>query len=206
MSAPMVRAVLEGTKNQTRRVMKPQPCAGWNPMKELVEIHDLSLGEKGLDKPLGMGICNHDGDEGYVSKYGIPGDLLWVRETFRLGMKSFVEPQIIYRADDEEVFGAPWKPSIFMPRAASRITLEITQIGVERLQDISEADAVDEGIESAKYPHPQADTVYRNYLEDSKWFNSPVSSYRSLWEKINGEDSWNENPWVWKISLKRIKP
>ena len=145
----MVRAILDGRKTQTRRVVKP--------------------------KPDDSGLWNND-----KCPYGKPGDRLWVRETF------FVDgPRIQYRADHH---GAPketiWKPSIFMPRSASRILLEITDIRVERLHDISADDEKKEGIYS-----PIHELLF--------W---------ALWQKINGPESWDANPWVWVITFKKIIP
>jgi len=100
-----------------------------------------------------------------------------------------------------------WKrPAIFMPRAANRITLEVTGVCVERLQDISAADAKAEGIEGQFENGP-----WRNYSRDGYWFpegkdTAPVLSYRSLWEQINGAGSWAANPWVWCVSFRRIRP
>ncbi len=85
-----------------------------------------------------------------------------------------------------------WRPSIFMPRWASRITLEVTEVRVERLQDISEADAIAEGV----LPTGNA----------SKWIDDPRLAYRALWESINGAGSWDMNPWVWVVGFKRVKP
>ncbi|WP_423454327.1 hypothetical protein [Ottowia sp. VDI28] len=93
-----------------------------------------------------------------------------------------------------------WKrPAIFMPRAASRITREITSVRLERIQAISEADAIAEGIE-------RQGGGWRNYLDANAGvcFRSPVNSFRSLWESINGPDSWDANPWVWALTLKRL--
>jgi len=186
----MVQAILAGNKTQTRREIKVTVVEGAT--------------AKGC-------------------KYGTVGDQLWVRETFRHfgnkseGGKNFA--LVTYRQDgisrEIEVENppvekwwntgyAPWKPPIFMPRAASRITLEITGIRVELLQDISDGDAVAEGIESVKYPSPEADVVYRNYMHKSKWFLNPVESYQSLLERIKGPGSWEKNPLCWVISFKKI--
>jgi hypothetical protein len=189
----MIHAILSGTKTQTRRIMKPQPSAEWCPQPEIVELHNLSLGEEGLDHPLGMGICNGDGEEGYVSKYGIPGDRLWVRETFRLDTR---DGQFFYCASSFHPERFSWKPSIFMPRKASRITLEITGVRVERLNDISDLDACAEGADG---PHPtfQAGDVGEDGPE------SFIAGYREIWETINGVNSWEKNPWVWVLEFRK---
>ena len=120
------------------------------------------------------------------------GDHLWVRETFSIPFKGAL--QWVYRADGAAPFGK-WKPSIFMPRAFSRLTLEIISVRVERLQQISGADAVAEGInceEPFKVPY------CGEYVATAKL------RYRHLWESINGAGSWAENPWVWVIGFKKL--
>ncbi len=137
--------------------------------------------------------------------YGIPGQRLWVKETFSIfGMEAKPEQErpVFYRADDDsrEGFMTPpdlkWKPSIFMPRWASRITLEITAIRAERVQDISEADAKAEGIETIADPFKAGDIYWKNYTYEWKLprgpedgvimgFKNPINSYRSLWNSIN---------------------
>ena len=175
-SAPMVRALLNGHKTQTRRIVKPQPLTwDWPEMKSR------------LTTPGILGLC----------KQGQPGDRLWVKETFRE-----IYGRVAYRADVKngiipyhhclpESAWRPWKPSIFMPRKTSRITLAVSNVKVERLQDISESDALDEGCpgdcEYHGHPTPKC----------SDW-------YRLLWESINGPGSWAANPWVWVITFQRI--
>ena len=128
--------------------------------------------------------------------YGQPGDRLWVRETFRSKQQCGETIDWTYRADcpalTEYLF--PWKPSIFMPRQASRITLEIVGVRVERLQDISDFDAYKEGAES------KASRVTGPYCM------SYVEGFKQLWESINGPDSWDQNPWVWVVEFKEVKP
>lgn len=172
-SAPMVRAILAGTKTQTRRVAKPQRKTGLGDLDALAQHQ--------------YGLC----------PYGKPGDRLWVRETFRgpLDDGSFG-----YRATHDGPFtwhSYTWKPSIHMPRAASRITLEITDVRVERLQDISEEDAIAEGIEllNGRY-------TFNGGLHESR---TAVESYQALWEQLNGSESWWANPFVWVISFRRIE-
>lgn len=189
-SGPMVRAILEGRKTQTRRMMKPQPYRSgtgtwfWSPNKNV----------------------HHVGDDGMFQfvvssmscPYGRPGDRLWVRETFAPNLVlplSDREPgDFIYRADLQggvTKYSAQWKPSIFCTRAASRITLEIVAVRVERLNDITEADAMAEG------PTP---SIVGADLDHIKW----RAGYATLWEIINGAGSWDKNPWVWVIEFKRI--
>jgi hypothetical protein len=184
-NALTVRAILEGRKTQTRRVMKNQPSEFFSPSP--VEMYSPSVEDKDGFLEAGpeiFGCYDRNGeDEGYKCRHGQPGDRLWVRETFAL--HDHREPPIIYyRADDEtkhESAGA-WKPSIQMPRWASRITLEITGVRVERVQGISESDAKAEGFESA-------------YL------------FRKYWEELYGNHGGlglASNPWVWVIEFCRV--
>lgn len=200
-SAPMVLALLDGNKTQTRRVVKPQP--EWT---EPATIWQQGDGHSGP----GWYAHNEDyPDEGalfYRCPYGQPGDRLWVRETWchQWNDKTgYQENGYWYRAttpDVQHVDGAeksPWKPSIHMPRAASRITLEITAVRVERLQDISDADAQAEGIVPAGDGNGWQTADTRHYMAD------PVASYMSLWESINGPVA---NPWVWVIEFRKVTP
>jgi len=198
MSAPMVLAVLNGTKTQTRRVMKLQPHS----------------------PPSKVGCAEWETSQGqFRCPYGIAGDRLWVRETFQFvhansdgqrqtfnSAKPFTQHDyrwIEYAATPRDNEPPPkWKPSIFMPRWANRITLEIVSVRVERLQDISEEDAISEGIEnsniaSSKWP-------WKNYRGENCWVDSPLYSYQSLWESINGKGSWAKNHWLWVIEFKKI--
>lgn len=178
-SGPMVRALLAGTKTQTRRVCKP---ARDQALSYVVAIPDTAMwgDEEGLATS-------------FACPYGRPGDRLWVRETWRVfGGREYEYQQLAsavqYRADEVGFEQKDWRPSIFMPRWASRITLEVTGARVERLNDISEADAVAEGIP----PFPTSPS------------NIPRMHYATLWNSINGAGSWDANPWVWAISFKRV--
>ena len=187
-SGKMVRAILDDRKTMTRRVVKPQP-------------------EQDTDCPyhIGTGIER----KARICPYGKPGDRLWVRETFAEGLSN--KEGIAYRAtskwyDFED--GTPenfkeikWKPSIFMPRWASRITLEITNVRVERLQDISEEDAKREGVES----NFDEGVVYYGPL--NKGHADARIAFSWLWDSINAKRgySWESNPWVWVVEFKRIK-
>lgn len=180
-SAPMVRALLAGTKTQTRRVVKParDPNIGcW-----------MTPGEIALDASTVQEV---------ISPYGQPGDRLWVREAWAKTQPiqlPWPQTMVVYREGDNRTdYGGPWKPSIHMPRAFSRITLEVTGVHVERLQDISVADAIAEGVNI----HPDHHSKPRESIY------SAVEAYRDLWESINGPESWEANPWVWVVSFKRI--
>ena len=206
-SAPMVRALLDGTKTQTRRIWKMPPGMGWYISgalkgKETGDICDLT----------GPGWCSVDEVH---CPYGQTGDHLWVRETFAHIYRDNTRPDdrrsddVAYRADHpglyEYAYGT-WKPSIHMPRWASRITLEVTNVRVERLQEISYEDAIAEGIiDPATIPEFPAslnpsETV-AEYCRRKKW---PQRQYRDLWESINGTGSWDLNPWVWVVEFKTV--
>ena len=203
-SAPMVLAILAGAKTQTRRPVKPRK-----------------------DRAIGCELACHElagevnaGD--YMNAPWAPGDRLWVRETHAIvprtayawsnGVEQVIRPDddhdaAIFRAGwDRSSSGFSWRPSIHMPRWASRITLEVTDVRVERLQDISEKDAQAEGIERTEdfFGCP----CWRVYGEpdgaDVVAPDDPIGSYRSLWELINGPGSWGANPWVWVVSFRRL--
>jgi hypothetical protein len=207
-SAPMVRAILEGRKTQTRRALNPQPEGGiqYNPCTP-------------------HGVLNGRGNV-LVCRHGKRGDRLWVRETHEAyyltrGEKSY-SAGVKYRADDEKRLiqidaltyqklnstdSKGWTPSIHMYRWASRIDLEITGVRVERLHDISDQDAIAEGID--RVGGEFSCSPWRNYRlgkpgEMNMHCASPQRSYMTLWESINGAGAWNENPWVWVIEFKKI--
>lgn len=140
------------------------------------------------------------------SKYW-QGDIIWVRETF-----AKIGDNYIYKADEcIEHKDVKWKPSLFMPRDACRIYLEITDVRFERLNDISEVDAINEGIIPLLMSRQQKieeGQLYMDYISKPTLLNEgldPVNSYKSLWEKINGIGSWDGNPFVWVYNFKRIK-
>jgi len=189
-SAPMVRAILEGRKTMTRRVIK-------NPdlIKEVCD---------GI--PMFEDSFGNWHETATRCPYGQPGDRLWVRETFDYGLST--KSGIAYRATSKwEDFedGTPkdfdeikWKPSIHMPRWASRLTDEITAIRVERLQDISEEDALAEGVE-------RFTSGWKNYTDPTVCCQTARASFFTLWESINGPGSWNANPLAWVIEFKMVK-
>lgn len=217
-SAPMVRAILDGSKTQTRRVMKPQPreaSPGPGIRAALYRPGDFVW----PDKVPGCSIisCKPHGPDGWAeenSPYGKPGDRLWVRESHWMDRRDTtlavmnVDGFVVARNGHETgeksnpkelSLNHFWKlrPSIHMPRWASRISLEITRVRVERLQDISEADAMAEGAQQTDggwWTHDKSDPITGN---------DPIESYRRLWERINGPDSWTANPWVWVVQFRR---
>lgn len=210
----MVRAILEGRKTQTRRVVKPMRgfehnniCAP-HLMKERgkVWMHGPMTERVGCTVP-----C----------PYGVPGDRLWVRETFyddcfrdKGEAPTGPDSDVYYRADvpsgrfeDAGYWGEPgggWKPSIFMPRWASRISLPITSIRVERLQDISEEDAKAEGIACVPFCPDDGFPVCDGYtafpgVENSILWPTAREAFFELWRGINGEETLRSNPWAWVV-------
>ena len=193
-SAPMVRAILEGRKTVTRREVKKRAAldclaAGFEPAF--------------LALPGNADLC----------PYGKPGDRLWVRETFNRTNPGGESGVYYYRADGKfpKCIGGgrftsaeSWKPSIHMPRAASRIVLEVVAVGVERLQDISEEQAIAEGcqaLEGCKW-HTFEEAAAGVPMHD----HTALDAFEALWESINGEESWASNPWVWVVEFKQVTP
>lgn len=201
--APMVRAIQEGRKTVTRRPVKATKAhadgfmmldhgKGWRPYNA---FGDFASDHEGMEYPIA---CPH----------GKLGDRLWVRETCFINdyreasvpEQERADCEIHYRADgipdfegEEELIR--WRPSIHMPRWASRILLEVTDVRVERLQDITEEQALAEGIKK------HSDGGY--HVEDGKHFSdSPVESFACLWSSVGGD--WDANPWVWCVIFKRI--
>lgn len=191
----MVRALLDGSKTQTRRALNARSLALLEAAAKVGECYALGSME-----------TIHENDMAcYVQfcPYGEVGDRLWVRETHNRhgGMLTYrADGDWIadYHRDHPDQPRIQWKPSLFMRREASRILLEITEVRVERLQDISEADALAEGIV------PQRDGGFG--LAGTTHYHSadPRMSYWALWEAINGSGSVEANPWVWAVSFRRL--
>ena len=184
-SAPMVRALLAGTKTQTRRIVKARDL-------EWMDVH------QGLREP----------DNAERCPYGQPGgDRLYVRETFgHFERNENFAPgcEVFYRADGESLAVEPWRPSIHMPRWASRITLEITGVRVERLQEISEADAKAEGADCLTWSGIEGTAADLIDWPLKEVAHPHRNGFAVLWESINGPESWNANPWVWVVSFRRL--
>jgi hypothetical protein len=207
-SGPMVRAILEGRKTQTRRVVKlpnhaPTSGAFWDHAGyQPFEVRPAEWGFRWKEWPTMMPA---DGSPYFKCPFGTAGDRLWVKETFIDDQKNFPGAPIryVYRADHPEgILGPGWTPSIFCTRAASRITLEITSVRVERLNAISESDALAEGIDTSTCRvTSQAEAIADGRLCSVDY----VDGYRKLWESINGAGSWAANPWVWVIGFRRIE-
>ena len=170
-SGPMVRAILDGRKTQTRQVVKNQERA-WN----FWRMFPTPSGDRFAFR---CNITTHD----LKCTYGQQGDRLWVRETW---MDS--------RGEDRR-----WKSPVTMPRWASRITLEVESVRVERLQEISEEDAKAEGIDGW---HWDGDVL--PFVAANRHLHPAVLKYALLWQSINGPGSWAENPWVWVVTFRRV--
>lgn len=195
-SSPMVRALLDGSKTQTRRVVKPQP------------YRDDYMADGDVRRQFAT-----------LSPYGQPGDRLWVRETWRTDAtldrrapSDFAGWPVKYEADGAVLshgahFGntdGKTRVSIHMPRWASRILLEITGVRVERLHDISDADIEAEGIDMVALA--EAQERYDVIAKDGNASGRPTlrSAWRDLWESTGGD--WDANPWLWAISFRRVTP
>ena len=197
----MIRAILANTKTQTRRVVKPQP-AGEIRRGEPDFNHwiDTKYWERQNQKE-NRGI----GTRGFACPYGQPGgDRLYVRETWaaphaydHLPPRLIPQDARIHYAATEDRGGLLWRPSIHMPRWASRIILEVTSVRVELLQDISEADAVAEGCKPIRPELVQDGLIVRPG-------RSAVEEFRLVWEQIHGGGSWEKNPFVWVVTFRRI--
>lgn len=209
----MVRALLDGRKTQTRRIIK-DCTVGRDPISKFIKIGKKFIGCYPEDVPELIREC---------CPYGVPGDRIWVRETWaeagasapdlKLYRASYPEhvPSIYENVPPTEEIR--WTPSIHMPRTASRILLEITGVRVERLNAISPEDAESEGLERTNFTgfgdepglpsYPEPD-VYFDPLK-KQWKEYPPEAFAGLWESIYGEGSWLANPWVWVIEFKRVE-
>lgn len=189
-SAPMVQAILEGRKTMTRRVMKPQPVN----VIQLIGRDNLPTDEYGLCLSFSRVIDKHA-----RCPHGQPRDRLWVRETWNKTNPSGDIGYFFYRATDEDKYpDACWRPSIFMPRCASRILLEIIAVRAERLNDISGEDCIAEGI-------PKRTEINGGVPLNGDIWRDARKGFRSLWDTINF-NGWDANPSVWVITFRRLKP
>lgn len=190
-STPMVQAILEGRKTQTRRIVN-----GSFPIGNFEETLKKSILKV--------------------------GDIIWVRETFAMSFDTENHPELndnpiekwetgyVYKADGKPKYMIDkWKPSLFMPKSACRIFLEVTDIRIERLNEISETDAVAEGILDMFYGKDIAGNAYFDYMDKKGGWdcvaNDAIHSYQTLWQKINGVNSWEENPFVWVYTFKVVE-
>jgi hypothetical protein len=208
-SGPMVRAILDGRKTVTRRPIKPsmrgfdvsfelhqQDDGSWRPLHTFDES---CMDDQGTEHPV-------------VCPYGKPGDRLWVRETwycdhFEVMRGPYLKPAdldvteargdgtLVYAADGLTPYEADqpaWKPSIHMPRWASRILLEVTDVRVEQLQAISIGQICKEGLARSIYEFIPVTTAFDAFAE--------------VWDSINGPGTWEANPWVWAVEFKQVQP
>lgn len=236
-SGPMVRAILSGAKTQTRRLMKPRPSDDFVPLA--VEWYEPAIeradGLLDAGRPI-FGVYGEE--EGYRCPYGAPGDRLWVKETHSIvpcsaGVELYPDgwdrsrapvrqaagvsqEGVRYRATWDKTHGGRWRPSIYMPRWASRITLEVSGVRVERLQAISEEDARAEGLKGVtkdgklvKFGIPDRDGwpgQDDDGWEWASWDADPRVAFAGLWDEINGARApWSSNPWVWVVEFRRVE-
>ncbi|MEX0548987.1 hypothetical protein [Raoultella terrigena] len=209
----MVRAILDGRKTQTRRIMAPQPA---DDIERGIFPNPEVIGWKSSRRH------KHGSTTAHFCHYGKPGDRIWVRETFQGPLfdydlmdsyckdsTPFEKPEFcVYKADgvpapefydaDDELH-CRWRPSIHMPRWASRILLEITDVRVERLSAISQEDAQAEGMELTGWRPTYSDP------DSGGEVMTPYDNFAELWSSIYGDESWKANGWVWVISFKRVE-
>lgn len=241
---PMVRALLEGRKTQTRRLVDPQPPQPFSaqfPGADFGMCRAVADGIKMYSNNQYDSLPKHptdwelEGSVGVARNAGFPlryrcpyqvGQRLWVRETFQIFKPDTDEilplnpdPGICvmgYKATEEEraakygnLFKGPWHPSIHMPRWASRITLEVTDIRVERIQDISASDALAEGITSTEFWNPkelEGRPFEEKWWDDFHFWNHyPQMVFEKLWSSLYGADSWESNQWVYRLGIRRVE-
>lgn len=194
-NSEMVRAILDGRKTQTRRIMAPQPA---DDIERGIFPNPEVIGWKSSRRH------KHGSTTAHFCPYGKPGDRIWVREAFRVHSRATDVATLVYKASErnswtEQTHRVPvavcnkpatpekWTPSLHMPRWASRILLEITDVRVERLRSMSQDDARAEGVIAASGPMEAG------------------LAFRELWDSIYGEEGWKSNPWVWVIEFKRVE-
>lgn len=200
----MVQAILNGTKTETRRPINLPTTSFY---------HGNTLNDKFI-----ACFFENNKDENYFLKKPklYKNDIIWVRETFcndERGSKSGIDDCYYYKADmlSDKIWAGFWSPSIHMPKKACRIFLKVVSVHVERLQDIDEQSAINEGIENLSADEFKVN-LFRNYLRSDNEINykdftttNPIASYQTLWQKINGKDSWDLNPYVFVYKFERIE-
>jgi hypothetical protein len=238
-SGPMVRAILDGKKTQTRRVVNPQPVLNLDTddVAEIGSPESLVLGYFSGSTPYRWSAKDGSPEE-TPCPYGIPSDRLWVRETWATGKAlDGKSPKKIATSCLDAGYAKPWapiwyeadgsrpdnetantfegkgksRPSIFMPRWASRILLDVVDVRVERLNDISEMDARAEGISQVTFIPDDGFPPSLGYMVGKDDGKSPLHTsakecFKKLWDDINGERApWSSNPWVWVVTFKRVE-
>ncbi|GAA4475453.1 hypothetical protein [Gluconacetobacter asukensis] len=209
-NAPMVRALLEGRKTQTRRVMKGQPDFDGCP--HIGTYHPTIVMRNGEEGP-GEEVFGATFDEWAIKAPARPGDSIWVRETWGLNHQDYMteipkarpgdllDYHLVHFAteDDPEILNEmPRRPSLHMPRWASRLTLVVTDVRAQRLQEISRADALAEGVQRVG----GGALRWEQYSAiDGQAAFSPEAAFALLFNSINGPDSWEANPWVWALTF-----
>jgi hypothetical protein len=190
-STPMVQALLSGTKTMTRRIVKMYATSDAHPMRQNATWLQ----------------------ENKTCPYGKVGDILWVREGFYKLTSEKLNGNFFYKADlATQGWNFKWKPSIHMPKEACRLFLKVKAVRVERLQDIPRQDCINEGIAYKEenweklrgLPGSYFDYGRKTFCPLPSGKISPSMSFKSLWNSINGPDSWSANPWVWVIEFERI--
>ncbi|HBS6049020.1 hypothetical protein [Klebsiella pneumoniae] len=203
----MVRAILDGRKTQTRRIMAPQPA---DDIERSAFPNPDAIGWKSSLKH------KYGSTTAHFCPFGAIGDRIWVRETFRVHSRATDVATLVYKASErnswtEQTHRVPvavcnkpatpekWTPSLHMPRWASRILLEITDVRVERLNSISQEDAQAEGLELTGWRPTYSDP------DSGGEIMTPYDNFAELWSSIYGDESWQANPWVWVIEFKRVE-
>jgi len=199
-STSMIQAILEGRKTMTRRVIN---------FKQIAKQSGCTKGTLAYSDTFNSwAIFNGNGEADLClidCPYGKKGDILWVREKFRVNQTPTGFFYHFYTDDDyTDKDNEKWKPSLFMPKSACRIFLEITNVRVERLNEISEKDAINEGV------HKDSAGWYEDYLKQDVWnrthtIHTAKRSFGTLWQSINGRESMESNPFVWVIEFKRVE-
>ena len=179
-STEMVQAILAGRKTQTRRVVKE---------KMTTAVLDYAMeNNKPTDEFIERN-CN-------LKK----GDILWVRETFAKVPQTAFGENFIYKSTFDRTFSGPWKPSLFMPKEAARIFMKVTNVRVQRLQDINAAHSGAEGIVEVKFEYHKS--INPRVVE----MTAQIMAFRDLWDSINAKKHpWESNPWVWVYEFERIE-
>lgn len=202
-STPMVQATLNKTKTETRRIIKHKT--------EIEEIKPVTRCLENQDDWNKFILTDINGEDFLIEPKVNVNNIIWVRETFQI--TDFLHPSdenygYIYKASENgknwenSDENWKWKPSLFMPKDACRIFLKCVSVHAERLQDIDEQSAINEGIERIK---EDGMLSFRSYAVKYDACCFPIVSYQTLWQKINGRDSWNKNPFVWVYKFERIE-
>jgi hypothetical protein len=206
-STEMVQALIDGRKTVTRRTKGLENVPNW--------IDNFGYSTFTPEGHIsGRGLWNGNPAENfYKNRYGQKGDLIWVRETFYQPIHEALNGEYFYKAQlDRHGWDFKWKPSIHMPKEAARIWLLNEGVTVERLQDITRQDCINEGIGYVQTNHEKWGNIPGSYFDYERETYAPLPSgkispsmsFMSLWRSINGAESWEANPWVWVVRLKVV--